>query len=795
MGTSLGNRPSSIFGSGRAREEAVTASQKISTSMGRARGNQSSESSSMEILGPSEGLRPNTSLKIHNRSSQTSNMKSSSPPATSKPNAIRRAWRKVDLGSAEEETTTPMSQELNRLYESLSKIDVGMVHCSNGNDENFQYESLIQDIDENKSLWRDHDAWTPVEARLAGRILLRLEQEEVLGCGPPVKYSTYLNVINAYAKVVDVDEMAVYRAENLLDHMERRAANGRLDLKPDRLSTNTLAGAFAKKSARGDRADTGRDYSSVSGAKQSAERLLNQLEKDFAAGDETMRPTTKSYGKVIDAYARAGDASGALRTLRRQEKQYKGGNKAARPNVICYTSVIDSLAKSAGKNRHAAHEAQDLLIAMLARYDEGDSAFKPDVKVFSVAIDAWSKSHAREAPDRSLELLDLMNQYMVKPDIIVYNILINTLAHNSDNSYYRRKIDAILNSIESDPNLKADSFTYNAALKGMSPQDGERLLSHWEKLYKKGSVDERPDSFSYTAVMRAWANSNIRGFEDKVLEILDWMEENDVVGMNRIAYNEALRALSRSFNPRAGPKAEVVFEQLLNRYHSTGVKQDKPDKFTYFSIIKCWCRSAEHDKTAIKADDMLRRMVKDTSVPVPDNELFNHVLTAWARSENERAAQYCAMLLDLMTSLKLSPDAINYNAFISAHRTCAEGAGAKALAIFDRMLADGLRPNSVTYKILVQVCDQDEDREALIEMVFEQCCKEKMLDKQAYQEFYDKGSPRLRELLGPSYDDVPTEWRRNAHRGPATKSRNQIKGSIKRGNTGRGNVKSWGWAR
>lgn len=54
--------------------------------------------------------------------------------------------------------------------------------------------------------WRTRKDWTQDETHLAGRILLRMEKEELLGGGKPVEYQHYLGVMNAFAKIADHDE-------------------------------------------------------------------------------------------------------------------------------------------------------------------------------------------------------------------------------------------------------------------------------------------------------------------------------------------------------------------------------------------------------------------------------------------------------------------------------------------------------------------------------------------------------------------------------------------------------------
>ncbi len=55
--------------------------------------------------------------------------------------------------------------------------------------------------------------------------------------------------------------------------------------------------------------------------------------------------------------------------------------------------------------------------------------------------------------------------------------------------------------------------------------------------------------------------------------ILLFMEMNDVVGMNRIVYNEVMRAMARSSREDAGELAEGVFNKLIASYERLDAPQ------------------------------------------------------------------------------------------------------------------------------------------------------------------------------------------------------------------------------
>ena len=576
---------------------------------------------------------------------------------------------------------------------------------------------------------------------------------------------------------------AAIRAENILDHMEKRADEGRVDLKNDRLSINTFLGAHAKTpltviEAHGQTLNN-RNFVAI-------ERMLGMMESSFASGDCTMQPTVRTYSKIIDTYAKAGRAEGAARVLARMEDQYRHGNKKARPGVIHYTNVIDACAKIG-----AAEEATKTLQSMLDLYEKGDSALEPDVVLFSAALNAWKKAGRPTAPEQSLKILELMAKFKVAPDIMTYNIILHTLADTGD-SVYLEEAENLLYFIERSSSQRADSFTYNAVIKGSPPEAAEKLIRHWELQYKKGETDERPDSYSYTSLIKAWVKSNVFGFEEKCLDILEWMEEQRVVGMNRIVYNEVIRALGRSTRGDAGEMAELVFQRLVARYEAYRDRDTKPDKFTYMSLLSAYARSSDSNPgNALKAEGILRDMLDKRDIPNPDKQLFNEVIAAWARSSRPEAVSHAEALMDLMESLHIGLDTVVFNSLMNVYAKNADSdrASRHAMVILRRMHDSSIRPNSVTYTLMVEACHKDEDK--MVEL-FEDCTRKGMLDKKVESAFLEHGPGSIQNRLRGG--SIPREWSQFANRGPEGKSRNQIRRGMKHGPTGE-DIGRFGWAR
>mmetsp|Transcript_25458 Transcript_25458/g.43226 ORF Transcript_25458/g.43226 Transcript_25458/m.43226 type:complete len:446 (-) Transcript_25458:115-1452(-) len=428
------------------------------------------------------------------------------------------------------------------------------------------------------------------------------------------------------------------------------------------------------------------------------------------------------------------------------EYQYRHGNKAALPTTIHYTSVIDLLAKTASSSSAAARTAEQILRSMLDLYDKGERHLAPDTIVFSATIDAYAKSGRHDASERSLAILDLMEDYQIFSDIITYNTLLNTLAKSSNFQYLSISKD-ILNYIEESPDLRADAFTYNSIIKGCSPKEAESLIQHWEMEYKSGRTDERPDSYTYCSLIKSWTWSNTLGYVDKCLDILHWMEDNHVIGMNRIVYNEVMKACSRSSRDDAGDLAGGVFNQLIARYKRTRDQQFRPDKYTYMNLITAHTRSCASHEAAIKAEyDVLFDMM-DSNI-IPDNKLCNAVISGWARSGSDDAILHAEEVCNRMDALGIGPDGVCFNSLINVYvKSNHPEKSVRSLQVLERMEKRRVAPTSLTHTLLFEACQDDDE---FLMNVFESCIENGLLDEKLQDSFMDYGPACIKERLGGS---------------------------------------------
>lgn len=101
-------------------------------------------------------------------------------------------------------------------------------------------------------------------------------------------------------------------------------------------------------------------------AGRKAEIHLENMERQYAIGNERMRPDTRSYGLVLNAWSRSnteGKARRALGILRRMKAQQEGGNPSVELTQHAYSLVINTAGFSNGSREEEA-DAFDIAVTL-----------------------------------------------------------------------------------------------------------------------------------------------------------------------------------------------------------------------------------------------------------------------------------------------------------------------------------------------------------------------------------------------------------------------------------------------
>jgi len=192
--------------------------------------------------------------------------------------------------------------------------------------------------------------------------------------------------------------------------MQQDAANNPL-VKPNSVSFSSVMNCWAQ--------------SSLDGAAERADAIMNRMELLAKNGDRGMHPNAYSYSTVISAWAKIGRADAALAILNRVEEAHVSGRSQVYPNFACYNAAINAIAKS--KRKHKAEEAAAILNRMkLSHSETGYADAAPTPISYSSVLNACAYTVCKNAEERSNAfriaretLRDLLNNHEPTPGCYV----------------------------------------------------------------------------------------------------------------------------------------------------------------------------------------------------------------------------------------------------------------------------------------------------------------------------------------------------------------------------------------
>lgn len=287
---------------------------------------------------------------------------------------------------------------------------------------------------------------------------------------------------------------------------------------------------------------------------------------------------------------------------------------------------------------------------------------KVGLKTFNFLIDAWAFSGELDAADQALRLLGRMEELYYQPESLD---------------------DACPEYHKICPDVRSYTKVINALSRSMRPDAGElaeSILDKMENVYMSGeNPSAKPNTFTYTAAIEAYANSGAEGSLEKTEELLERMiaryqsGDPDVLPNTR-CFNAAISAYAKSDFPGAAQQAEYWLNRMDSLYMS-GLQDAKPNSFNYNSLITAWANCQDDDSSAQKAAEVLERMEQcyacGDSACKPTTVSFNAVIDAYAKCRLEDAAERAEQVLRRMEDLyeageDVKPNTRSFNSVINA---------------------------------------------------------------------------------------------------------------------------------
>ncbi|KAL3783510.1 hypothetical protein HJC23_009475 [Cyclotella cryptica] len=258
-------------------------------------------------------------------------------------------------------------------------------------------------------------------AQKASQILKRMEESFSMGdtrLKPDLL--SYNIVLDAFAKKGDA-----LAAEALLNQMyERVSKSGGIAKPPNAHSYTAVLSAWARCDDK------------VMAVKR-AEELFNDLERKYAAGETDVRADTSVYNALINCWAKSGDRQSPYRVTKildlMEELGLQGGDCDVQPNSRTYCAVLDALAKS--RNWKAYSESLAILDRMEELYAEGFESVRPCARAYSIVISTIARSRKKGKAVKAQEILHRMeSEYrkgniQARPTVYSYNAVINAAAY------------------------------------------------------------------------------------------------------------------------------------------------------------------------------------------------------------------------------------------------------------------------------------------------------------------------------------------------------------------------------
>jgi len=371
------------------------------------------------------------------------------------------------------------------------------------------------------------------------------------------------------------------------------------------------------------------------------------------------------------------------------------------PNRATYMGVMTSWAWC-GTGVTAARRTEELLEEMEA-HREIHRFLAPTTPFVNAVLNAWSKSQAQGATERSEIILNRMvklarsGRRELEPDTVSFNTVIACLARSGEhNAEWRAeellgRMDELARlGIPSEP----DTVSFNTVLSAWSKsrqrnaaQRAEDILKHMERRYESRTTKIVPDTTSYTSVIHAWSRSGHPQRHEKAGNILARMHAaykrgNEDAKPNAMVYNTMINVWAKSQDPNSAKLAM----NILGLMRKQGLR---PDVFTYTSLMDLYAKQGtlEAAEKARALLDEMEREYNETGIREikPNVRTYTSVINAIARTRKN--PQEAEAILDRMLDANVQPDVVCYNAVINAYGwSDLEGKEQHAYAVLDRML-------------------------------------------------------------------------------------------------------------
>lgn len=309
--------------------------------------------------------------------------------------------------------------------------------------------------------------------------------------------------------------------------------------------------------------------SSLRHAHEKVEKLYNEMESRYLAGDHSIKPNNVTLNALIVSFARSGNQT----TQETVDRLFKasldmfrtGANDDLLPNTILFNSYLATIAKSGG-GIYSAQKSEQVILWMEDLHHKEKLPCKPDTITYNACLDAWARSCHPKAADRVEDIVEHM--------------------------YRLQKCG--------DANVYPDSYTFNTCINAIAKSGvansmarAERMLSLLEKRFEDGDLNMKPTTRTYTCLIDCLAKSGefqaaVRA-ERIFLQMLSWDDPYRLP--NTHTANAVINACA--FSRFEDEKAEAF--NIALRMYDWILKNTCPDSYTFTVMLSACCKLLHHN--------------------------------------------------------------------------------------------------------------------------------------------------------------------------------------------------------
>ncbi|GAX13567.1 hypothetical protein FisN_3Lh135 [Fistulifera solaris] len=429
-----------------------------------------------------------------------------------------------------------------------------------------------------KALNKVLSSWTACARPDRARALLERAQHVI-----PLDIRSYNCLLAAYAKVGN-GEAAEQLLKDMCEQWQLQEGYPLLDWKgsapkPDVVSWNTVISAWAR-----------------SHGGNAAERVQSLLARMY--DPKTFPPVqadVKTFNTVLSCWARAGQADRCLTLLQEMKELHSGGQLESPPDLFSYATVTNAFAKASQPEK-----AQDLVDEVYSLFINGRKDLKPSLTLLTTLMDAWSRAGNVDRTRLLFQRIkDLYHFGFLDsgPDTATYNVMLASLFYANNRAVNaREEADSLFQEMKRSTKSPPDFYSYTMLIQIFLLQnDGLHRATElvWEAMEfcRENAFGQQPEHMQLKAILLAFAKADQPQVAHDVLMRLCTLAKEKHLGRVRIdLFGLVFSAWDRSYARDAALKADELVQMLLDLYRA-GLAPP-PDAQIYDAVLSCWARSS-----------------------------------------------------------------------------------------------------------------------------------------------------------------------------------------------------------